>query len=678
MENQPVPGICGLCGQKCVLGMDVRDGRIAGVEPWRREGWPLRRPCVRGAALKQYVHHADRIDAQMCRVGHKYVVRKWSEVLPEIAERLLDVRARRGAEAAVFYAGHPKWFRQVYAALAAGYGSPNYCTESSTCNSAMVMAWKSFAGANLPPDKAGCRVYLLWSENLAGGTGDAREVRALRARGAKVITVDPRVTAAAADADLHLQPIPGTDGALALGIACAMLEEGLEDREYLIKYCSGVEAFCDYARQFPPARAAALTGVPAERIRAAAHLLHGGGVSLRTSSCAAVHCVNGVQNLRAVLALLALSGSVGRPGGNGESGAPEVKLENGHHALVDRPQPGRDLSHGEFPAWDALVRNEAQCVRIADRLEAGEVGALVMFGMNTRMWPDAERVRRALGRAEVRVVSELFWNEACEGADYVLPACAAPERGDIVSAPGGRLIYVPPALPAGERLPDVEIILRLAHAMGLREGLLGLEDHEAWLDHTLRRTGVSLAELKSAPEGVIAREKVCVPRTDPDAGFATPDGKLQLASPLLAGCGADALPVFHDWRERAPLGPAFPLVLCTGARRTQLFHSRTYRVPWLADKEPAPLVTLNPAELARLGAAEGEALRLVTPCGAITVYAEADPGVLPGVAHVYHGVPGEENVNAVLDGGWLDPVSGFPGYRSYVCRLEKIEGGEGA
>lgn len=675
MESRFQPGICGLCGQKCVLGMDVRDGRLAGVTPWRGPGWPLRRPCVRGAALKQYVHNVNRISAPMCRIGDKYVVLNWYEAIEAIAGRLLELRRRRGPESAVFFAGHPKWFRQVYAALAAAYGSPNYCTESSTCNSAMVMAWRSFCGANLPPDKARCRVYLLWSENLAGGTGDAGEVRALRARGAKVITVDPRVTAAAADADLHLQPIPGTDGALALGIACAMLDEGLEDREYLFKYCSGVEEFCACARQFPPERAAALTGVPAERIRAAARMLAGGGVSLRTSSCAAVHCVSGVQNLRAVLALLALTGSVGRVGGNGESGAPAVKLDNGHQPLVPRPAAARDLSHGEFPAWDALVRSEAQCVRLADRLEAGEVGALVMFGANTRMWPDAERLRRALGRAELRVVTELFWNEACEGADFVLPACAAPERADVIAAPGNRLLYVPAALPAGERLPDVEILLRLARAMGLHGGLLDLADHDAWLDHCLAPTGVTLAELKAAPEGLAARKTVSAARTDPDAGFATPDGKLQLASPLLAACGADAVPVFRDWRERAPLGPEFPLVLCTGARRPQLFHSRTYRMPWLADAERAPLVSLNPAELERLGAAEGEALRLTTPCGSVTVYAEADPGVLPGVAHVYHGVPGGENVNAILPGDWLDPVSGFPGYRSYVCRLEKTEGG---
>ena len=105
------------------------------------------------------------------------------------------------------------------------------------------------------------RPALVWRDRTWTWSDMAARVAAaagaLRARGAKVITVDPRVTAAAADADLHLQPIPGTDGALALGIACAMLEEGLEDREYLIKYCSGVEAFCAYARQFPPARAAA-------------------------------------------------------------------------------------------------------------------------------------------------------------------------------------------------------------------------------------------------------------------------------------------------------------------------------------------------------------------------------------------------------------------------------------
>lgn len=675
METNFRPGICGLCGGDCLLGMDIRDGRLAGVTPWTQAGWPLRRPCVRGAALKEYVHSPERLTAPLRRVGTRYQPIGWEDALAEIAARLLAIRGEHGPESAVFFTGYPKWYRQVYAALAAAYGSPNYCTESSVCNSAMVMAWRSFCGANLPPDKARCRVYLLWSENTAGGTGSVQELEAMKRRGAKILVVDPRITAAAARADLHLQPIPGTDGALALGIANAMLAAGLEDRAYIEKYCAGFDDYCAYVQHFPPERAAVLTGVPAESIRAAARMLAGGGVSLRSSSCSAVHCVNGVQNLRAVLALLALSGSVGRPGGNGETGAPAVKLNGSHHDLPARPHPERDISGGEFPAWNLLQRSEAQCVRLADALESGRVRALITFGINTRMWPDAERLRRALPRAELRVVSELFRNEACEGADFILPACAAPERGDVVLGPGNRLFYVPPALPAGKRLPDVEIMLRLAHAMSLSGGLLDLADYDAWLDYKLAPTGVSLAELRAAPEGIPARKTISAARTDPDAGFATPDGRLHLTSSLLADCGYDALPVFHDWRSRAPLGPEFPLVLCTGARRTQWFHSRTYRLPYLAELERAPLVSLHPAELARLGASEGEALRLTTPRGSITVYAEADAGVLPGAAHVYHGAPGAENINTVLDGDWIDPISGFPGYRSYVCRLEKTEGG---
>lgn len=154
-------------------------------------------------------------------------------------------------------------------------------------------------------------------------------------------------------ADLHLQLYPGTDGALALSIANVILREGLEDREYIEAYTHGFEEFKAYAENFPPERAAEITGVPAEKIVEAAHMMAGGKVSLRNSSCALAHCVNGVQNLRAVLMLLALTGSLGREGGNlSGNGAPTASLDTFHHLLAQRPDIEDDISGGEFPGME--------------------------------------------------------------------------------------------------------------------------------------------------------------------------------------------------------------------------------------------------------------------------------------------------------------------------------------
>lgn len=130
---------------------------------------------------------------------------------------------------------------------------------------------------------------------------------------------------------------------------------------------------------------------------------------------------------------------------------------------------------------------------------------LVMLGANIGMWPAADRVREALSKVEFSVVVEQFWNEACEYADYVLPSCTAPERDNVVIGRNNRLFLIPRLIDPDDKLPDVEILLRLAHAMGLHSEILDLKDYEAYLNYIMRLTGVTLEELKARPEEVDAR-----------------------------------------------------------------------------------------------------------------------------------------------------------------------------
>lgn len=674
-------GICGLCGNTCPIQAQVSDNTILSVQPL--EGHPALtgKLCVRGAALKQYVHNKERIQHPMKRVGPRgsgqYEAISWEQAIGEIAEHLRRIRQESGAQATAFFGGHPKRYRKLLSELAAAYGSPNFCTESSTCNSAMGMAWKLVCGAQLQPDTAHCKTQLIWTANPGAGDGSFGSISGLKKKGVRLIVVDPRVTATADAADLHLQLYPGTDGALALSIAHVILRDGLEDRAYIERYTTGFEAYRDYVSQFPPERGEQITGVAADKIERAAHMLAEGKVSFRTSSCAAVHCVNGVQNLRAALLLLALTGSLGTRGGNvNVPGAPKASMDNFHHDLAARPA-GADLSGGRYPVWDELVRDEVQCARLADVLLRDEpypVRALVMVGANANMWPHADRLIAGLKRVEYRVVAELFWNEACDDAEIVLPACTAPEREQVVIGRDNRLVYVPAMLDPGDKLPDEEIILRIAHALELRGPGLDQADYPAYLNHIIRKNSVTLAELKAHPEGVAARTPQAGRACGCETGFPTPSGRVEFVSGVLerhaALAGHEALPVYHDWREQAGLSEEYPFVLCTGARKAQYFHSRTFRMDWISALEPHTVVSICPDDAERLGVKEGDALRLTTPVGSMVCTAEIDCGVKPGVAHVYHDDPGR-NVNFLLDDRYVDPISGFPGYRSYVCRLEK-------
>ncbi|MBE6016791.1 MAG: hypothetical protein E7233_04155 [Lachnospiraceae bacterium] len=677
-DNSFKIGMCGLCGGPCAIGANLKDGRITSVERLKDHPYLSSDICVRGAALKQFLYHPDRIEHPMKRTDEGFVPVSWEEAISDIAARLLKTREESGAKSTIFYAGHPKWYRKPYAELSAAFGSPNFVTESSTCRSATAIANKLVSGGTfLLPDIGGCDVVVYWSGNQSGQDGKLIPTSGLKAKGKKLIVVDSRKTGVSELADLHLQPTPGTDGALALGIANVIISEGLEDKEFIEKYTRGYEEYKDYVLSFSPEKAAGITGVPEEQIREAAHILTSGKVAMKCSNCAYMHSINGVQNLRAILLLLALTGNLGLPGTNIPAMSPPVKLDNFHHFLVDRPDIDEDISGGEFPVWNEIINNEGQCVRLADVIlneKPYRIRNFIAFGMNTGMWPESDRIVEALRKAEFSVITELFWNEACNEADYVLPACASAERDDVVAGKKNRLLFVEHMIDPGDKLPDVEIILRLAHAMDLHGEFIDLPGYDAYLNHIMRKTGITLDELKAAPDGIDIRNSQPRRAFNIDEDIDTPSGKFEFVSSVIEKYedrpGHDPLPVYSDWREHFTEWDKYPFILVTGSRKPWYFHSRTFRLPWLANLEKHTCLSICSEDAERLGLKAGDKAVLSTPKGQLTYYVMIDDGLKSGVTYVYHD-DGEQNVNRIIDRNYLDPISGFPGFRSYVCSIEK-------
>ena len=242
----------------------------------------------------------------------------WEEAFDLIASRLLKIKEESGPESIVFYAGYPKWMRPFLKHLAHSFGSPNYCTESSTCFRASFMGAALNYGAMGPADVARSKCLLVWSTNpfysnttLARGILDARE------RGLRIIEVGPLITPLTAHADIHLRIRPGTSGALALAMANVIIGEGLYDREFVQNYTLGFEEYCAYVAQFTPRAAEEITGVRADQIIEAARLYATTKpASMMNSASPTTHHTNGVQNHRAIVALVGLTGNYDVPGGN--------------------------------------------------------------------------------------------------------------------------------------------------------------------------------------------------------------------------------------------------------------------------------------------------------------------------------------------------------------------------
>ncbi|MBW2000582.1 MAG: molybdopterin-dependent oxidoreductase, partial [Deltaproteobacteria bacterium] len=300
--------ICSICNPVSHCGIDayVKDGVIIKVEGTKENPHSQGTLCSKGAATRQYVYHKDRIRTPLLKKGKGKAARfepiSWEQALDIIAERLLEIKSESGPEAVVFYAGYPKWMRSFLKRLAHSFGSPNYCTESSTCSRAAAMAAALNYGAMGVPEIEKTNCLLVWSKNpFYSNTSDVRRLLDARERGMKIIEVGPLITPMTVHADIHLRIRPGTSGALALGMANVIIQEELFDMDFVENWTVGFEEYRAYVEKFSPEETEKITGVPSNLVREAARLYATTKPSaLMIGASPTVHHTNGLQNHRAL------------------------------------------------------------------------------------------------------------------------------------------------------------------------------------------------------------------------------------------------------------------------------------------------------------------------------------------------------------------------------------------
>lgn len=668
---------CAVCGSCCPVDVYVEDGKIVRVEG--KQGL-----CPKGAAARQYVYHPDRILYPMKQVGKKgeghFERITWEEAYEMITEHLQKLKDTYGPEAVVFYVGYPKWNRPAALRLANAFGSPNFCTESSTCFQAVDLAWRlNYGGHICMPDLKHAKTVLVWASNpYHSQTPSSRMWLGMKERGVNVISVDPRNTVTSHGADIHMRPYPGTDGALALAMAHVIIEEDLYDKDFIEKYSYGFEEYREYVKTFTPDRAEEITGVPKDTICRAARLFATEKPSaIKWSASSLAHHLNGVQNHRAIFLLSALTGNYDVKGGNRTMGMP-MALRN-EYGKVKRMDTIEAIGQKEFPVWFDISCEEAQCTKLAQYIKEQKpypLKGMVAFGLNHRMWPKPELLNEALGELDFFVNTEFMMSESCRMADLVLPASIPFEREEVMGGMGGRFRMSEKAIePQGECKNDIEIILELAKRLGLKDEVLGM-NYEEYMEHILQPSGLTVEELRQHPEGMEALNLVMPKeRTYEEHPFDTPSGKVEFKSLVLEKYsdtyGYHGLPVFEDFREKTEVDrEVYPFILSVGCRRPQYYHSRTYRLSWIRNLETPDLIEMHPKDAKVCGIGEGDEVTLVSPVGEVTGHVGYQLSLQPGMICMYHGNPNAD-ANELIDLDYVDPISGFPAYKSYFCRVEK-------
>ncbi len=685
---------CRMCHGGCGVIVYLKDGRVAKIagDP----DCPINHGtlCSKGIAAPQLVYHPDRLTHPVRRVGPKgsgqWERISWDEALDAIACRMLGYKAEYGAESVALGYGTGRDNEAVIYRFANHFGSPNVLTAGHFCYGPRIATGIITCGSNPIADyENNPRCIMVWGNNIVISNPDCYKgepfSQALEA-GAKLIVVDPRLTRIAARADLWLQLRPGTDTALALGMANVIIREELYDREFVANYVHGWEPFCERAGEYPLKKTAAITGVPQETIAAAARLyatLKPGAIQWGVAIEQQITCAD---NNRALLALMGITGNIDVPGGQVLFQPPRVRsvAEFGAHRALPPEQAAKRLGGDRFRlagnfaiinpkcVWDAIVAEKPYPVKM-----------LFLISTNPLLTQaDSREVRQALEKVEFMAVADFFLTPTAELADIVLPAATWLEMdylGDFWKR-HGYLLTRRKVIEVGECRSDHEMLNDLAHRVGMGEHWW--DTFEGGLDYILEPLGVTWQEFKKEDR---LRGKVRY-RKYADRGFSTPTRKFELFSTLLEKWGYDPLPQYREPPESPVSTPAvharFPYTLITGARQPGFFHTENRHLPWTRELHRDPVVEIHPETAAKEGIQDGDWVLIESPRGKIRQRAKLTLGISPDTIAAQHAwwfpekhEPGhgweESNVNILTSNAYesCDPAMGANHIRSLLCRV---------
>lgn len=674
MSNKTTHSTCYMCTEDCPITV-VSDGDdILSIE---------HPDCVRAEGMLEQRTSPLRLITPRIRSSPQSPWREVSrdEAVSVAARALRRVRERHGPQAVAFVAGFTKEARPYLQRLAHCFGSPHYLTESSCCFGSCFVAAAVTLGKEydyfLGPSRArssatNCR--LVWSTNpTESRLPYDRHHLIEEASEVPTIVVDPRRTPVAAAARIHLQPRPGTDGALALGMAQVIFEEELEDREFLRWHAHGLDAYRRYVSGFPPERTARITGIPAEKIIAAAKLYATSRpAQITISASSTTHHSNGFQNHRAILLLPAICGNLDVEGGNRPWGhrAREASVDLSPERVEALGPPLGGMEHPVFVEH----QGEGQGMRLAEAIESGKIKAVFSIGMNVMMWPNSGRLRKALGSLEFFSACDFFGTPTVDLATVFFPAATHLEREALIVSGSGRVQFRPAAVaPRGAAQGDTELIFEMAGALGMGERFWDGDIHASF-SARLAGFGLSFETLPLSGEPVHVAIKEPQERGYLRNGLGTPTGKVEFVSTILEDARYEGLPLYREpyWSpvSSPDVAEHYPLVLTSGGRSKTYTHSQGRQLETLKSREPKPRLQMNPSDAAARSIGDGDEVILSSPLGAITLQAWVTDLVPTGVVSAPHGWA-EADVNLLIPDAGLDPISGFPPFKSSLCQVQR-------
>ncbi len=647
-NEQIISSNCRGCHGGCGVLVHVKDGRITGIEG--DPDFPTNHGtmCSRGLAFPQLVYHPDRLQYPLKRAGKKGEGKweriSWDEALDTITDKLKQVIRDYGAESIALGQGTSREYEAFLSRFANLLGTPNVFGAGHMCYLTRVGASLVTCG-NLPicdyDNNPKC--LMLWGSNMAWTNPDeytGENLCRVLSEGAKLIVIDPRLTYMAGRADIWLQLRPGTDAALALGMANVIISEGLYDREFVENYVHGWDKFVERVHEYSLEKVEEITWVPADKIREAARLFAQTKPAAIQWGVAIEQTINSIDSDRLLIDLAAITGNLDAPGGNVFFRPPKGRTisEFTFHKELAPEQKAKHLGGETYKLirmiglvtpkviWDAILTGKPYPIK-----------AILIHGSNpvvTRA--NAKEVYKALSQVEFLSVSDFFLTPTAELADIVLPAATWLEA-DYTGGFFFRHGYLFPRrkiIQVGECRSDFEIFNGLGRRMGQKAWGANVE---ADLDYILEPGGVTWAQIKDKP---YLRGEVKFRKYE-ERGFSTPTGKFELYCTAFEKWGYDPLPQYKEIPESPVSKPEmvkeYPYILVTGPRTPVFYHSEYRMIPWLREIRPDPIVEVHPETAEKHGIKDGDWVFIESPRGRIKQRAKLTTGIDPRVVCIEHG-----------------------------------------
>ena len=616
----------------------------------------------------------------------------WEEALDFAGGKLKELKDKHGLKVLAGFGSAKGSNEEAYLfqkLVRTGFGSNNvdHCTR--LCHASSVAALLEGVGSGAVSNQVNdvehsSLIFLIGSNPTANHPVAATWFKNAAKRGAKIVLCDPRMTEISKHAWRTMQFKPDTDVAMLNAMINTIIEEGLADKDFITNRANNYEALKDNIKGYSPEAMAPICGIPPETLREVARefattksamILWGMGISQH---------VHGTDNARCLIALVSITGQIGKPGSGlhplrgqnnvqGASDAGLIPMMFPNYQRVDNPE-----AHAWFEKFWGMPLDKKPgytVVEIMHKITAPDsdpdkIRGMYVEGENPAMSdPDLNHARHALASLEHLVVQDIFMTETALLADVVLPASAWPEKVGTASNTDRMVQMGKKAInPPGEAKPDLWIIQEIAKRMSLNWNYPGPDAGVAAVYEEMRQA------MHGAIKGItwerLERESSvtypCLSLEDPgrpivfDDSFDTPDGKVKLVP-------ADIIPA----NERPDT--EYPFVLITG-RQLEHWHtgSMTRRATILDAIEPMATVSMHGEDMTQLGVSAGDVITVQSRRGEVGIHVRRDDGTPRGVIFIpfaYY----EAAANLITNSA-LDPFGKIPEFK--YCAVKLAKGGE--